>query len=86
LNKESIIEAIKEKIGSTRTSIWFIGITGRPDEVRQHYEKNGIRTTCWTVWQTDSERDLEDIVEYFLVQGMKQGIKSDSKANYLYVF
>ena len=54
--------------------------------MRQHYEKNGIRTTCWTVWQTDSERDLEDIVEYFLVQGMKQGIKSDSKANYLYVF
>jgi hypothetical protein len=86
MNKESIIEEIIDKVGSSRICIWIIGITGQPEEVRQKYEDSGIRTTCWSAWKSESGEDIKEIEKFFLVQGMQQGAKSDGDGNYLYVF
>jgi hypothetical protein len=86
LSKESIIEAITQKIDGTRFRIWVIGVTDKPQEARQLYEICGMQTDCWSHWRARSEKDLNEIKEYFLVQGMKQGIESDSEARCLYIF
>ena len=93
LNKQSITQAIVDRVGSPKTvdySAWRIGITHDPAERKGQHETEGRRTMYWRQWIADSLSDAQDIESYFInTKGMKGGTGGDlsaAKTVYVYIF
>ena len=84
-SKNSIIEAIKNKVGTTQYEIWRIGLTNDPKKRKEDWKNPGY----WTQWDADSLSDAQDIETFFIRKGMKGGTGGDLSARsttYVYVF
>jgi hypothetical protein len=89
MKKESIKAAIVAKVGSTKYSIWRIGLTHDPAKRKQEWKDEGASVTSWAHWQADSLSDAQEIEAHFIKKGMKGGSGGDLsayKAVYVYVF
>ncbi len=86
--KSTIVSAIVLKIGTTKPSIWRIGLTHDLAERKKSWnDKESI--SHWKDWQADTLSDAQDIESHFIDKGMKGGAGGDlspHKSVYVYVF
>jgi hypothetical protein len=82
MNRQSIIQAITERVESARPSdysLWTIGLTQFPNERKKQRE-----------WIADSFSDAQSIESFFTKQkGMKEGTTEDFSAHktvYVFIF
>jgi hypothetical protein len=82
MNRQSIIQAITDKVESAKTadySLWTIGLTHFPNESKKHRE-----------WIADSFSDAQGIESFFInKKGMKGGtteVLYEHKTVYVYIF
>jgi hypothetical protein len=87
--KESIMAAIKLKVGSTSYDIWRIGLTHDLAERKQYWkDTEKLSVDYWSDWTADSLSDAQDIEAHFIEWGMKGGTGGDLtpyKTVYVYV-
>ena len=88
--KSTIVSAIDRKIGTSRPSIWRIGLTHDLAERKKDWKDVEKKDTShWLGWQADSLSDAQDIEAHFINKGMQGGTGGDlssSKTTYVYVF
>ena len=82
MNRQSIIQAITDKVESAKTAdyaSWTIGLTHFPNESKRQHE-----------WIADSFADAQEIESFFIKQkGMKRGttdVLYEHKTVYVYIF
>jgi hypothetical protein len=69
--KQSIMSEIETKVGSTKYSIWRIGLTHDLSERKKHWgETEKKNVSWWSSWTTDSLSDAQDIEAHFINKGM----------------
>ena len=86
MQKNNIISAIEEKVGATSFKLWTIGVTNDPAAVKEHLENVDAPTRYWSTWQTDSESDAQEILNYFTNKGMDLNHGFNSHWDWVYVF
>jgi hypothetical protein len=88
--KSSIVSAINTKVGTTKFSMWRIGLTNDL-ATRKNYWKDTEKEDVkyWANWTADSLSDAQDIEAHFISKGMKGGTGGNLSrlpAVYVYVF
>jgi hypothetical protein len=84
-SKNAIIEAIKDKVGSTKYSSWRVGLTHDPKQRKADWNNPG----SWSLWTADSLSDAQDIESFFIKKGMQGGTGGDLSSRsttYVYLF
>ncbi len=87
--KESIIQSIKNKVGTTQYNIWRIGLTHDIAERKRQWKDEGQDVSHWSDWEADSLSDAQDIESFFIRKGMKGGTGGDLSPRrpvFVYVF
>ncbi len=82
MNRQSIIQAITDRVETTKTadySLWTIGLTHFPNKSKKHQE-----------WIANSFSDAQEIKSFFINQkGMKGGttdVLYEHKTVYVYIY
>ncbi|MGD0058251.1 MAG: hypothetical protein ABSD58_02425 [Verrucomicrobiia bacterium] len=90
MKKADIIAAITTRIGSSKFSVWRIGLTHDLVERKKYWaDTEKLDTQYWTWWQADSLSDAQDIEAAFINKGMDGGTGGDLslyKAVFVYIF
>lgn len=87
--KQGIASAIVTKIGSTKFSIWRIGLTHDWVQRKTEWSNSGEYVKHWSCWETESLSDAQDIENHFINKGMIGGTGgnlSSRKTVFVYVF
>lgn len=88
--KATIKQAIEDKIGTSKYSVWRIGLTHDLAERKAHWRDTKKEDVShWSSWTPDSLRDAMDIEAHFIAKGMKGGTGGDlspQKTAYVYVY
>jgi hypothetical protein len=86
MNESEIMQAIKQKVGTTEYKIWTIGITDNPERRKSQHDTEGKNTTHWKDWKADNESIARNVEKYFLDKGMKGSTGGGEHPTYVYVF
>ena len=86
MQESEIIEAIRQKIGSTDCNIWTIGITNNLVRRKAEHDGQGKNTKHWTDWKADTETIARNVEKQFLDKRMKGGTGGGEHPTFVYVF
>ncbi len=89
MRKVSIIRQIDLTVFKRRGPIdhWHIGITDRPNEIRESLSSDGRDLSRWTEWKANTVAEAQAIGRLFVMLGMKdEGTEATAQAETVYVF
>ncbi len=86
MDKDALIAAVNQRIGSTSLDIWYIGVTNDCTRRKGEHEAEGKSCKYWRDWEADTEKIARDVETYFISKGMKGGIGGGEHPTYVYVF
>ncbi|MGH7227357.1 MAG: hypothetical protein ACRELF_29440, partial [Gemmataceae bacterium] len=77
-SKQSIIDEIVRRVGTSSFIHWQIGITDDEAKRKGEWKDNGENVDHWASWQADSLTDAKDIETYFINEKkMRAGTDGD---------